>query len=100
MRRPLSPAGPTLRTGTRSTRTRARTRKLPEGDRFNLPFEELARDRFLIGSPDTVIRGVEELLDIGYNHIIFYTQHPGLPGDLALKCYKMLGEKVLPAFRS
>ncbi len=74
--------------------------ELPEGDRFDLPFEELARDRFLIGSPETVIRGVEELLDIGYNHIIFYTQHPGLPGDLAIKCYKMLGERVLPAFRS
>ena len=74
--------------------------ELPEGDRFNLPFEELARDRFLIGSPDTVIKGVEELLDMGFNHIVFYTQHPGLPGDLALQCYKMLGERVLPAFRS
>lgn len=74
--------------------------ELPAGDRFNLPFEDLARDRFLIGSPETVIKGVEGLLDMGFNHIVFYTQHPGLPGNLALNCYKMLGERVLPAFRS
>ena len=67
--------------------------ELPEGDRFNLPFEELARDRFLIGSPETVIKGVERLLDMGFNHIVFYTQHPGLPGDLAYEVLQDAGRE-------
>ena len=75
-------------------------KELPEGDRFNLPFEELAKDRFLIGSPSTVIKEIEKLHDIGFNHIVFYSQHPGVSGKAALSSYRLLGERVVPAFRS
>ena len=65
-----------------------------------MPFEELARDRFLIGNPDTVIREIEKLLDIGFNHILFFYQSSGLGGEQALDCLRLLCERVLPAFRS
>ena len=75
-------------------------KELPTGDRFDMPFEELARDRFLIGSPETVIKEIEKLLDLGFNHIIFFYQTAGLGGEQALNCLRLLGERVLPAFRS
>ena len=74
---------------------------MPEGDNdLGLPFDELTRDRFLIGSPDEV---AEQMLRLhratGINHLIMSVQWPGMPQSLALEEIHMLAEEVFPRVR-
>ncbi len=70
-------------------------RILPEADRFDQPFEDLVRDRFLIGDK-TYIQ--EELLRykelIGVNHFVMRVQWPGLEQEKVLHTIESLGHVV------
>jgi alkanesulfonate monooxygenase SsuD/methylene tetrahydromethanopterin reductase-like flavin-dependent oxidoreductase (luciferase family) len=63
-------------------------------------FDELIRDRFLIGSPDEV---AEQMLALeratGINHLIMSVQWPGMSQSLALEELHMLAEEVFPKVR-
>lgn len=75
-------------------------RDVPKEERLDVPFEELARDRFLIGGPERIITELERgHRELGINHWLFRIQWPGMPQQLVLKVIKMLGEQVLPHFR-
>ena len=74
---------------------------MPEGDNdLGAEFDDLIRDRFLIGSPDEV---TEQILALhrttGVNHLIMSTQWPGMPQSLALEELQMLAEEVFPRVR-
>ena len=74
---------------------------LPEGDNdFAVPFEELIKDRFLLGSPDEV---AEQIIDLskrlGTNHIIFNVQQPGMSQQMTLESMHLLAEEVFPRVR-
>jgi alkanesulfonate monooxygenase SsuD/methylene tetrahydromethanopterin reductase-like flavin-dependent oxidoreductase (luciferase family) len=76
-------------------------RAMPEGDNdLGVEFEELVRDRFIIGSPDEV---AEQMLALhratGINHLIMSVQWPGMPQSLALDELHMLAEEVFPRVR-
>ena len=71
---------------------------MPEGDNdLSLDFEDLARDRFLIGSPDEV---TEQILSLhrrtGANHIVASMQWPGTPLQASMDSMQMLAEEVFP----
>ena len=73
-------------------------RAMPEGDNdLGADFDELTRDRFMIGSPDEV---AEQMLALnratGINHLIMSVQWPGMPQSLALEELHMLAEEVFP----
>ena len=73
---------------------------LPGEESFRVPFEDLARDRFLIGSPDDIveeIRRYESELDA--NYIIFRMQWPGLPQEKVLRQLALLRDEVVPQFK-
>jgi alkanesulfonate monooxygenase SsuD/methylene tetrahydromethanopterin reductase-like flavin-dependent oxidoreductase (luciferase family) len=76
-------------------------RFLPEDEKFDQPWERFAPGRFIIGDPGTVIREIEWYeQEIGLNHIIGRIQWPGLPQAQALRCIRLMGERVIPYFRA
>ncbi len=72
--------------------------QLPEGDQnLALAFNELAGDRFIIGSPDDVTEQIVNLnKTIGTNHLIMSVQWADMPHSLTMDTLAILGEKVLP----
>ncbi|MFQ5895079.1 MAG: LLM class flavin-dependent oxidoreductase, partial [Nitrospinota bacterium] len=76
-------------------------RALPGDDTsFDIPFEELLRDRFILGGPEEC---AEQVLAhhrrLGVNHFIFSIQWPGMPQGLVLETLQRVGEEVLPPCR-
>jgi alkanesulfonate monooxygenase SsuD/methylene tetrahydromethanopterin reductase-like flavin-dependent oxidoreductase (luciferase family) len=76
-------------------------RAMPAGDNdLGVGFDELIRDRFLLGSPDEV---AEQILALhratGINHLIMSVQWPGMPQNLVLDELHMLAEEVFPKVR-
>jgi alkanesulfonate monooxygenase SsuD/methylene tetrahydromethanopterin reductase-like flavin-dependent oxidoreductase (luciferase family) len=73
---------------------------LPQGDSFDLAFEELVRDRFVIGDPDDCIRELRRYTQaLGVNCFIFRIQWPGMEQAKVLRTIKLLAERVMPALR-
>ena len=73
---------------------------LPGEESFTIPFEELSRDRFLIGSPDDIADEIRRYRDdLGANYIIFRMQWPGMPQEQVLRQLALLREEVVPRFR-
>ncbi len=64
-----------------------------------MPFEELARDRFIIGDPDHCVRELRRYEALGFNYIILEFQWAGMDEALAMKCLHLLGREVLPRLR-
>jgi alkanesulfonate monooxygenase SsuD/methylene tetrahydromethanopterin reductase-like flavin-dependent oxidoreductase (luciferase family) len=73
---------------------------LPAGETFDLSFERLLTERFVIGTPDDCIR---ELLqwrnDLGVDHFIFRPFWSGMPVETALESMELLSREVIPAVR-
>jgi alkanesulfonate monooxygenase SsuD/methylene tetrahydromethanopterin reductase-like flavin-dependent oxidoreductase (luciferase family) len=74
---------------------------MPEGDNdLGVAFDELIKDRFLLGAPDEV---AEQMLTLhratGINHLIMSVQWPGMPQSLVLDELHMLAEEVFPQVR-
>jgi probable F420-dependent oxidoreductase len=60
----------------------------------------LRQDRFIIGSPDTVIRGIQYFdRQFGIDHLICRLHFPGMPPELVTASIGLLGREVLPAFK-
>ena len=74
---------------------------MPDDDNdLGVEFDELIRDRFLLGSPDEV---AEQMLALhratGINHLIMSIEWPGMPQSLVLDELHMLAEEVFPRVR-
>jgi alkanesulfonate monooxygenase SsuD/methylene tetrahydromethanopterin reductase-like flavin-dependent oxidoreductase (luciferase family) len=70
---------------------------LPDDDQWSAKFDELSRDRFLLGDPSHVrfeIARYRELL--GITTLIVRVQWPGMPQEAVLRTIRLLGEEVLP----
>jgi alkanesulfonate monooxygenase SsuD/methylene tetrahydromethanopterin reductase-like flavin-dependent oxidoreductase (luciferase family) len=73
---------------------------LPEGERFDLSFAALARDRFLLGDPARVADEIARYRDrLGVTALVVRVQWPGLPQERVLRTIRLLGERVLPRVR-
>jgi alkanesulfonate monooxygenase SsuD/methylene tetrahydromethanopterin reductase-like flavin-dependent oxidoreductase (luciferase family) len=74
---------------------------MPEDDRdLGAEFDDLIRDRFLLGSPDEVAGQMLALhRATGINHLIMSVQWPGMPQSMALDQIQMLAEEVFPRVR-
>jgi alkanesulfonate monooxygenase SsuD/methylene tetrahydromethanopterin reductase-like flavin-dependent oxidoreductase (luciferase family) len=73
---------------------------LPPDETFDLPFERLRQDRFVIGTPDDCL---DQLLswrdDLGVDHFIFRPFWSGMPVETALESMDLLSREVVPALR-
>jgi alkanesulfonate monooxygenase SsuD/methylene tetrahydromethanopterin reductase-like flavin-dependent oxidoreductase (luciferase family) len=73
---------------------------LPEGDDFSGTFDELLRDRFIMGSPEECIAEIDRYREqLGVTEFIVRVQWPGMPQSLALKNLEMIGSTLIPHFQ-
>jgi probable F420-dependent oxidoreductase len=64
-------------------------------------FDAIARDRFLVGSPDTVIKQLQLFVDtFGVDHLICRLYFPGIPHAFIMDELRLLAREVMPAFRT
>jgi probable F420-dependent oxidoreductase len=62
--------------------------------------DRLATDRFLLGTPDRIVRGLEPYVArYGMTHVIFRLFTPGMPHERIMRQLELLAREVLPAFR-
>jgi alkanesulfonate monooxygenase SsuD/methylene tetrahydromethanopterin reductase-like flavin-dependent oxidoreductase (luciferase family) len=73
---------------------------LPPDETFDLPFERLRQERFVIGTPDDCL---DQLLswrdDLGVDHFIFRPFWSGMPVETALESMDLLSHEVVPTLR-
>jgi probable F420-dependent oxidoreductase len=63
-------------------------------------FARLAADRFLVGTPEDVVRGVERLVrEFGMTHLICRLFTPAMPHRVIMRQLELLAREVMPAFR-
>jgi len=75
-------------------------RAMPAGDDdLGQQFDDLLKDRFLLGSPDEVAEGVLGLAALGVNHLVMSVQWPGMPQSLVLETMQMMAEEMFPKVR-
>lgn len=62
-------------------------------------FEAFSRDRFLIGSPETVIKQIQKFKQcFGVDHLICRLYFPGMPHEFILRELRLFASEVIPAF--
>jgi alkanesulfonate monooxygenase SsuD/methylene tetrahydromethanopterin reductase-like flavin-dependent oxidoreductase (luciferase family) len=72
-------------------------RALPEGETFSLGFADLAKDRFIIGDPESAVDEIQRYAGmLGANNFILRVQFPGMPQADVVRSLRLLGERVLP----
>jgi alkanesulfonate monooxygenase SsuD/methylene tetrahydromethanopterin reductase-like flavin-dependent oxidoreductase (luciferase family) len=70
---------------------------LPAGETFAHDFDELARDRFLVGDPARVREEIAHYRErLGITDLIVRVQWPGMDPARVLRSIRLLGEEVLP----
>jgi alkanesulfonate monooxygenase SsuD/methylene tetrahydromethanopterin reductase-like flavin-dependent oxidoreductase (luciferase family) len=72
---------------------------LPGDESFRIAFDELARDRFILGSPDDVIEQIERRVErLEANYFFFRVAWPGMENHKVIRVLELMGERVLPYF--
>jgi alkanesulfonate monooxygenase SsuD/methylene tetrahydromethanopterin reductase-like flavin-dependent oxidoreductase (luciferase family) len=73
---------------------------MPKEERLVVPYEELVRDRFIIGTPEQCRAEMERYeRALGVNHFLLRLQWPGMPHRLVLDQIALIGESLVPALR-
>lgn len=70
---------------------------MEDDDDLHRPFDDLAVDRFLLGTPAEVCAAIEryrEALDA--SHLVLRVAWPGLASDRACECIELIGDEVIP----
>lgn len=61
------------------------------------PFDDLAEDRFLLGTPAEVCEEIERYeRNLDVSHIIFRCHWPSLPYERTKECIERIGDEVIP----
>jgi probable F420-dependent oxidoreductase len=69
---------------------------MPKEESLSVPFDDLARDRFIVGTPDECRADIERHARVlGVHHFIFRVQWPGMPHEDALVQIARLGREVI-----
>jgi alkanesulfonate monooxygenase SsuD/methylene tetrahydromethanopterin reductase-like flavin-dependent oxidoreductase (luciferase family) len=72
---------------------------MTDSTEFKQEFEQLAEDRFLIGTPAEVCEQIEQLqarLDV--SHLVCRLQPPGLAHEDVLQSLELFGDEIIPSF--
>ena len=73
---------------------------MPANESFDQEFEDLARGRFILGSPEECYEQLRPYWEeFGMNHLVVRTHWLGMPAELALESMEMLSKELLPELR-
>ena len=72
---------------------------LPGEEDFRTSFGELARDRFIIGTPEDCIEELERYRALGMAYGTFRMIWPGMPLIEGIRTLELFAEKVMPHFK-
>ena len=76
-------------------------RAVPADQTFDRPLEELARDRFIVGTPDDLIDTARRYAgELGVNTLVLRVQWPGMQREQVLNQIRLIGDAVLPRLAS
>jgi probable F420-dependent oxidoreductase len=68
-------------------------------DSVDAAFEDLATDRFLLGTPEEVVEGIERYRgEFGLDHLILRSRWSGMPAETARESLRLFAEEVMPHF--
>jgi alkanesulfonate monooxygenase SsuD/methylene tetrahydromethanopterin reductase-like flavin-dependent oxidoreductase (luciferase family) len=71
---------------------------MPKGESLSVPYDELVRDRFIVGTPDDCTAEIRRYHDrLGVNHFLLRPQWPGMPSARVLEQIELIGRHVIPA---
>ena len=74
---------------------------MPGEESFSVPYKDLAKDRFLLGSPDDVVSEINRYgKELGVNYMIFRMQWPGMDQKLTLRQIEIMGRDVIPRLKN
>ena len=75
---------------------------MAQGDQdIGQAYEDLSRDRFIVGDPDTVAAEMVRYGEmLGVNHIIMSVQGVGMPQAQVLDTFELMAEEVFPKVRA
>ena len=73
---------------------------MPEDESFDQGFEDLIKDRFIIGSPEECYEQLKPYSEqLGVNHLIFRTHWAGMPVADATASINLISKELLPELR-
>ena len=68
---------------------------------FNVAFDELRRQRFIIGSPEDCFEGIRWWqTEVGVSHFLIRTHWAGMPYETSMTSLRLLAEQVVPRLRA
>lgn len=68
-------------------------------DKHVLDFDMLMDRNMLVGTPEYVTEKIKELQsEVGLEHMMLWTTHPGLEHSKAMRSLELFSEKVMPSF--
>lgn len=74
---------------------------LPKGESLSVPYDELVRDRFIVGTPDECRAEIRRYRDLlGVNYFLLRPQWPGMPQKRVMEQIELIGQEVIPGLRS
>jgi alkanesulfonate monooxygenase SsuD/methylene tetrahydromethanopterin reductase-like flavin-dependent oxidoreductase (luciferase family) len=74
---------------------------MPTGEGFEMPFDDLVRDRFIVGTPADCVQQIARYRQqLGVTHMIFRLQWPGMEQAKVLRSIKLLSREVIPHFKA
>ena len=72
-------------------------RAVPADQTFSRPLDELATDRFIIGTPDDLLQEARRYTEeLGVTTLMLRVQWPGMPRQQVLDQIRLIGEAVIP----
>jgi len=73
---------------------------LPNNETFKIPFEQLAKDRFMLGSPEEIVEEIKSYEEnLGITHMFFRMQWAGLPHSEVLEQIELFRTEIIPYFK-
>jgi acyl-CoA synthetase (NDP forming) len=70
------------------------------GDGLQDQLEAIARDRFVVGTPDECVRQIQRFRDtFGVDHLICRLYFPGMPHEHIMQELRLIAKEIRPAFR-
>ena len=96
----IETAGPWLPGKYRDYATWGQDAAMPDDESFDTEFDDLLRDRFILGSPEDCFEQLRPYVEeLGINHLLFRTHWAGMPLQDSLSSMRLISDELLPELK-